>query len=65
MARSSRSPGKQLEPGNPDGVVIAVLDVILVATVLVCAGLLAVLLWVALTTSWQSPSITPAMQRVK
>jgi hypothetical protein len=45
--------------------VIAALNVILVASVLVCAGLLAVPLWAALTTSWQSPSITPALQRVK
>ena len=62
-ARFSRSPSKQPEPANLDGAVIAALNVILVATALVCAGLLSVPLWAALTTSWQSPSIAPAMQR--
>jgi hypothetical protein len=65
MARSRRSPGKQHETPSTDGVVIAALKVILIASVLVCAGLPAVPLWAALTTGWQSPSIAPALQRVK
>jgi hypothetical protein len=63
MGRSSRSSGKQHEQPNLVGLVIAALNVILVAAVLICAGLLAVPLWAALTASWQSPSSTPALQR--
>jgi hypothetical protein len=64
MARSSRSPGKQHEQSNLVDLMIAALSVILVAAVLICAGLLAVPLWAALAESWQSPSITPELQRV-
>jgi hypothetical protein len=64
MGRSSRLPGKHHDQPNLVGLVIAALNVILVAAVLICAGLLVVPLWAALTASWQSPSTTPALQRV-
>jgi hypothetical protein len=65
MPRLGTSRSKEPELTKSAARVIAALKVFLIAAVLVCAGLLAVPLWAALTASWQSAPTPPAMQRVK